>query len=38
MGHVPDNLEAPHDDVVEKVAFASQPIPVSVTIEGSNNV
>ena len=38
VGHVLDNLEAPHDDVVDKVAPASQPIPASVTIEGTNNV
>ena len=38
VGHVLDNLEAPHDDVVEKVAPASQPIPASMMIEGSNNV
>ena len=38
MGHVLDNFEAPHNDFVEKVAPASQPIPASVTIEGSNNV
>ena len=38
MGHVLDNLEAPNDDVVEKVAPASQPISASVTIEGTNNV
>ena len=38
MGHVLDNLEAPHNDVVEKVAPASQPIPASIMIEGSNNI
>ena len=36
VGHVLDKLKAPHDDVVEKVARASQPIPAFVTIEGSN--
>ena len=38
VGHVLDNLEAPHDVVVEKVASASQPIPAFVMIEGTNNV
>ena len=38
VGHVFDNLEAPHDHVVEKVAAASQPILASMTIEGSNNI
>ena len=38
MGHVLDNLDALYDHVVEEVAPASQPIPASVTIEGSNNV
>ena len=36
MGHVLDNLEAPHDDNVESVAHASQQ--AFVTIEGDNNV
>ena len=30
--------EVPYDDVVEKVAPASQPILAFVTIEGSNNI
>ena len=38
VGHVLNNLEAPHDDVVEKVAPTSPPIPTSVLIEGSNSV
>ena len=38
MGHVLDNLETPHDNVVEKVATVSQPIPTSMTIEGSENI
>ena len=38
VGHVLDNLEALYDDVVDKVALASQPILAYVTIEGTNNV
>ena len=38
MGHMLDNLEVPHDNVVEKVAPASQPILASLMIEGINNV
>ena len=38
MGHMLDKLEAPHDDVVEKMAPAPQAIPNSMMIEGSNNV
>ena len=38
MGHVLDNFEALHDDVVEKVASTSQTTLASLMIEGSNNV
>ena len=38
MGHVLDKLEAPHDDIVEKVAPEYQPISAYVTIEGNNNI
>ena len=34
VGRVLDSLEAPHDDVVEKVEPASEPIPAFVMIEG----